>query len=85
MKKNILLFTVALFTYSLINGQVNAETEYLSKIYHGTWINKKTNRYLQFYFDDQYDYITVNDWTGSSNKSKVRRWIVIKLLWMGKN
>ena len=71
MKKCILLsFTIFLFVHYNVNGQTRAEIENLKKKYSGTWVNKKTKDYLEFYFEDEIDYVTVNEWTGSSHKNK---------------
>ncbi len=71
MKKGMLLFfVIILFSYNDIGGQEKTEIDYSKKIYSGTWQNEKTKRYLQFYFEDDVDYIIINDWTGNIDKSK---------------
>lgn len=72
MKKNILLSLLIIFISYHVNAQTKAEIKQAKKLYDATWINKKDNRYLTFYFDSEVSYVTVNDWTGSSdpNKSK---------------
>jgi len=71
MKQRFLLFFAIIFlTHYSINGQTKPETAHLENMYSGTWVNKKTKRYLQFSFDKEVDYITINEWTGSLDKSK---------------
>lgn len=71
MKKSILLFfAILLFAHYNVNGQTKPEMEHLKKTYSGTWVNKKDKRYLQIYFDEEVDYVTINDWTGSLSRNK---------------
>ena len=74
MRINILLtFIIFLFFHYNIIGQTKAEIEYSKKAYSGIWVHKKSKHYISFSFEDDVDYVTVNEWTGSldRNKSKV--------------
>jgi|GEM_PF-4309368 len=71
MRKCIFLFfAIFIFAHYKVNGQTKAEIEHSKKIYSGTWVNKKTKHYIEFYFEAEIDYVTLNEWTGSSSKNK---------------
>ncbi len=53
-----------------INGPSKSEFINAKNLYEGTWVNKKTKRFIAFYFDDDVKYVTINDWTGNSNRDK---------------
>lgn len=71
MRKFILLiFAIFIFANNHLYGQTNSEIELAKKNYSGTWVNKKTKHYIEFFFDDEIDYVIVNEWTGSSHKNR---------------
>ena len=66
--KKVLIIVIIIFISNLVSAQSKSEKKQSEKLYEGTWVNKKTKRFIAFYYDD--DYVTINDWTGSSNRNK---------------
>lgn len=68
--KKVLIVVIIIFISNLVSAQSKSEKSQSKKLYEGTWVNKKTKRFIAFYYDDDVDYVTINDWTGSSNRNK---------------
>lgn len=61
----VIAFITGIFLCSTAaSAQSPANLEQLSKKYAGTWYNKENKRYIRFFFEEGYDYVTINDWTG---------------------
>ncbi|MEO8771991.1 MAG: hypothetical protein ABI402_17975 [Ferruginibacter sp.] len=43
----------------------------IKKMYKGTWYNKQTKRHITISFDEESEYVTINDWTGKRNASSI--------------
>ncbi|MEO5911708.1 MAG: hypothetical protein ABIP95_12515 [Pelobium sp.] len=68
--KKVLTVIIIIFFSNLVGAQSKPEKIQSKKLYEGTWVNKKAKRFIAFYYDDDVDYVTINDWTGSSNRNK---------------
>lgn len=70
MIKTILFNILCLLVSSLLQAQTPGEIEHSKKLFSATWVNKKEKRYIEFFYDSEVSYVTVNDWTGNSNPAK---------------
>ncbi|MBS1750049.1 MAG: hypothetical protein JST63_09100 [Bacteroidetes bacterium] len=59
-----------LFTGSNSYAQTKSEIALSKKIYEGTWYNKKEKRYIRIYYDDEVNYVTINDWIKGKGDSE---------------
>lgn len=65
-----LIFFFSFFLQTFTNAQAKIEIAQAKKIFDGLWVNAKTKRYIQIFFDADVDYVTINDWTGSADKRR---------------
>lgn len=50
------------FMNSMAYGQTQREIAQSKKMYEGAWYSKKEKRYIAIYYDNQVNYVTINDW-----------------------
>lgn len=55
-------FILLLFIQNNVFSQTKIEIAQSKKNFEGTWYNKTTRRYISIFYDDDIDYVTINDW-----------------------
>jgi hypothetical protein len=68
--KPIFIIVLLLFVFKNGKAQQALEIKKAKALFEGAWVNKKANRHLTIFIEDD-GYVTINDWIGSKRTASI--------------